>query len=211
MCVLFLAAATACAQEWDVGVIGGFGASNDLTAKRGDGATASVGVKSGAVYGVYGGEDMYRYWSGEATYLYRQSTLKESTSSVSESFAAHTHLMFGEILGHFAPRESRLRPFLSFGGGLKLLAGTGDEGAPQPLCLSANTCFAALTATRQVQPVGVVGAGLKYKVNNHLRLRVQIRDFISTKPQDVISPGPGSHLSGLPNDFVGTFSVGYIW
>ncbi|HEV2198384.1 MAG TPA: outer membrane beta-barrel protein [Bryobacteraceae bacterium] len=211
MCVLVLTAAMACAQEWEVGAIGGFGAGNDFTVKRGDGATASAGLKNGAVFGVYGGEDMYRYWSGEATYLYRQSSLKESSAGVSESFAAHTHLMTGEILAHFKPRESRMRPFFSFGGGLKLLAATGDEGAPQPLCLTASTCFAALTATRQVQPVGVIGAGVKYKVNNHLRLRVQIRDFISTKPKDVIAPGPGSTMSGIPNDFVATLSVGYIW
>jgi hypothetical protein len=211
MCVLFLAAATASAQEWDVGVIGGFGAAHDFTVKRGDGATASAGFKNGAVYGVYGGEDMFPYWSGEATYLYRQSSLKESTTGISESFAAHTHLMTGEILAHFRPRESKMRPFFSFGGGLKVLAGTGDEGSPQRLCLSSSTCFAALTHTREIQPVGVIGAGIKYKVNNHLRLRVQVRDFLSAKPRDVIAPGPSSSLSGFGNDVIATFSVGYIW
>ena len=74
---------------------------------------------NGAVFGVYGGEDMYRYWSGEANYLYRHDDLKLSNGSVSESFAGHSHFLTGDILAHFRPRESRIRPFFSFGGGLR--------------------------------------------------------------------------------------------
>lgn len=212
MCVLVLTAAMACAQEWDVGVIGGFGAAHDLSVKN-DSGSATAGFHSGLVLGVYGGEDMYRYWSGEATYLFREGDLKLSSAGTSESFSAHQHLMTGEILAHFKPREQRFRPFVSFGGGLRVLVGTGDEGVFQPLGCSAPgpLCFAALTATHQVQPVFTVGGGVKYKLNNHLRIRVQIRDFLSGQPKDVIAPGPGATLKGIPNDFIGTFSLGYIW
>jgi hypothetical protein len=214
--VLVLTAAAASAQDsqrWDVGVVGGFGLTTDLTVNNGSGS-ATTGFKNGAVLGVYGGEDQYRYWSGEASYLYRQSDLKLSSGNVSESFGAHTHLFTGDILLHFRPREARIRPFVSFGAGLEVIVGTGNEGAPQPLgnCFFANpTCFAALTATREVQVAGEVGAGVKIQLANHLRLRLQVRDYLSPRPDQVISPGPGASMSGFPNDIVATGSLGFTW
>ena len=185
MCVLVaLTAATASAQqEWDVGVIGGYGVAHNLTVNNGSGS-ATTGFSNGSVLGVYGGDDQYRYWSGEASYLYRQSNLKLNGDGQSESFAAHTHLFTGDILAHLRPKESRIRPFVSFGAGLKVIVGTGDEGRPQPLgdtCFTPNpSCFAALTATREVQIVGEVGAGVK----------IQLAEPLSSAPAGSGLPQP---------------------
>ena len=95
-------------QQWEIGAIGGFGYSPNLTVSNST-TSASTGVKTGLAVGVYGGEDMYRYWSGEASYLYRAGDLKLDGSGKSASFGAHTHLITGDFLAHFRPRSYRSR------------------------------------------------------------------------------------------------------
>ena len=193
------------AQEWEAGVIGGFGYSPDLTVKNAT-ISAATGLKNGAAIGFYAGEDMYRYFSGEANYLYRTGDLKLQGAGQNVSFGAHTHLITGDILAHFRPVGSRIRPFVSFGGGIEILQGTGQESATQPL---GN--LAALTATREVLPVGAAGIGVKIKVSKHLLVRVQVRDYISQTPNDVIAPAPGASLSGLRQDVIGMGALGLTW
>jgi hypothetical protein len=204
--VLFAATATmASAQQWEVGAIGGFGYSPGLTVKNAT-TSASTGVKTGVTVGAYGGEDLYRYFSGEATYLYRAGDLKLDGSGKSVSFGAHTHLITGDFLGHFRPKGARFRPYISFGGGIEVMQGTGQESATQPL---GN--LAALTATREVLPVGEIGAGVKYQMSKHLRLRVQVRDYLSQAPNEVIAPAPGATLSGIHHDVIGTGAIAVTW
>ena len=205
--VLAATAAMASAQEaeWEVGVIGGVGYSPNMTVKNAT-TSASTGVKTGVTVGVYGGEDMYRYWSGEATYLYRAGDVKLEGSGKSVSFGAHTHLITGDFLAHLRPRGAHIRPFISFGGGVEVMAGTGQESATQPL---GN--LAALTATREVLPVGEAGVGVKVQLAHHLRLRVQVRDYFSQAPNEVIAPAPGASLSGIRQDVIGMGALAFTW
>ena len=206
--VMFAAAAgLASAQEsqWEVGVIGGVGFSPDLTVKNAT-TSASASVRPGLTVGVYGGQDTYRFWSGEANYLYRDGNLKLSGNGKSASFSAHTHLITGDFLAHFKPRGAHIRPFISFGGGIEVMEGTGQESFNQPL---GN--LAALTATREVLPVGEIGAGVKVRLANHLLLRVQARDYISKAPHEVIAPAPGARLSGIRQDIIGTAALALTW
>lgn len=204
LCALFLTA-TAFAGEWEVGAIGGVGYAPSLTVKNAT-TSADTGIKTGLTVGVFGGEDMYRYFSGEANYLYRVGDFKLENGSGKAAFAGHTHLITGDFLAHFAPTGSRIRPFISVGGGVEVLVGTGQESASQPL---GN--LAALTNTREVLPVGEIGAGVKIDLSKHLRFRVQVRDYISTSPKDVIATAPGASLSGILNDFVGTGAISFTW
>src|SRR6266404_1569499 len=129
--VVFAATATlASGQVWEVGAIGGFGYSPSLTVKNAT-TSASAGMKKGVTVGFYAGEDMYRYFSGEANYLYRTGDLKLEGSGRSVSFGAHTHIITGDFLGHFRPVGARIRPFISVGGGIEIMQGTGQESATQ--------------------------------------------------------------------------------
>lgn len=203
---MFAATATlASAQQWEVGAIVGYGYSPSLTVKNAT-SSASTGMKTGVTVGVYGSEDLYRYFSGEANYLYRAGDLKLEGSGKSVSFGAHTHIITGDFLGHFRPRGARIRPYISVGGGIEVMQGTGQESATQPL---GN--LAALTATREVLPVGEVGAGVKIQLSPRLRLRVQVRDYISQSPNDVIAPAPGATLSGLRHDVIGMGALAVTW
>ena len=206
--VMFAAAAglaSAQESEWELGAIGGVGFSPDMTVKSAT-ASASASVRPGLTVGVYGGQDMYRFWSGEATYLYRDGNLKLSGNGQSTTFGAHTHLITGDFLAHFKPRGAHIRPFISFGGGIEVMEGTGQESSNPPL-----KTLAALTATREVLPVGEFGAGVKIRLANHLQLRVQARDYISQAPHEVIAPAPGAKLSGIRQDIIGTAAIALVW
>ncbi|MCU1340086.1 MAG: hypothetical protein JWO19_5667 [Bryobacterales bacterium] len=201
-----LAAGIASAQEWEIGVLGGYGYAPHLTVNRGN-ASANTGIRHGAVVGVFAGEDMYNYWSGEIRYQYRFSNLKLSSGNIeAPSFDAHTHIITADFLGHFRPRGSRVRPFIGFGGGAKIMVGTGIESAAQPL---GN--FAALTATHEVLPVADIGAGIKMDIRKYLRFRVEMRDYISPAPSKVIAPAPGASLGGVLNDIQGMVGFSLTW
>jgi len=191
--------------HWEIGALGGFGWTNDLTVK-GPAGSATTGLKSGAAIGVFGGDDTYNYFSGEARYLYRFNDLKLSSGNTSVDFGAHTHIAEGALLLHFRPRASHMRPFIAFGGGIKVLEGTGMESAAQPLGR-----FAALTATREILPTGDVGFGIKWNLRPHTRLRVEVRDYISSTPHKVIAAAPGASISGVMNDITGLVGLSYIW
>jgi hypothetical protein len=201
-----LAAGVACAQEWEVGAIGGYGYAPHLTVNKGS-ASAETGISSGGVVGVFAGDDMYKFWSGELRYLYRFDDLKLSSGNVTTpNFGAHTHIITTDFLGHFRPKGSTFRPFIAFGGGAKVMVGSGIESAGQPL-----GSFAALTATHEILPVGDVGAGVKIDLHKNLRLRVEMRDYISPAPNKVIAPAPGASLGGVLNDLQGMVGLSLTW
>ena len=200
-----LSACAAFAQTWEVGATGGYGFTSNLTVKNAAGS-ATTGLKPGAALGVFGGGDTYNYWGGEVRYLYHYSDLKLSSGGTSVDFGGHEHIMEGDFLAYFRPQSSRIRPFFSFGGGVKLLVGTGVESTKQPL-----GTFAALTATREVLPTADVGFGVKIDLRNHVRLRLEVRDYISPAPDKVIAAAPGASISGWLNDVMGLGGLSYTW
>ena len=200
-----LAQAAVWAQNYEIGVTGGYGYAPNLTASRAT-ASASTGIRPGGVVGVFGGEDTYRYLSGEARYLYRSSDLRLSSGSQDVRFDARTHIFSGDILFHLRSRESRFRPYLSAGGGVKFLQGMGRESASQPL-----PQFAALTATSELIGTGDAGAGVKFNLRPHLRLRFEVRDYISPAPRKVIAAAPGAAINGWWNDILGLAGISYTF
>jgi hypothetical protein len=191
--------------HWEVGALGGWGWTNDLTAK-GPAASATTGLNSGGAIGVFGGDDMYDHLSGEARYIYRFSDLKLSSGGTHVDFGGHTHIAEGAFLYHFHSRQSHIRPYFAFGGGVKILQGTGMGSAAQPLVR-----FAALTATQDILPTADVGFGVKFNLGTHARIRVEVRDYISGPPEKVITAAPGVSISGVMNDVTGLVGVSYLW
>jgi Outer membrane protein beta-barrel domain len=203
---VLLAAGVASAQEWEIGAMGGFGYSPHLTVSKSS-ASADTGIRYGGLVGVFAGEDMYNYWSGEVRYQYRFDNLKLSSGNINAgNFSAHSHLITADFLGHFRPRGSRVRPFIAFGGGARIMVGSGIESAGQPL---GN--LAALTATHEILPVADIGAGFKMDLRKNLRFRVEMRDYISPAPNKVIAPAPRASLGGVMNDIQGMVGFSLTW
>jgi hypothetical protein len=205
LCLSPLLAGVLCAQNWEVGALGGYGFSNDLTIKSASG-TATAKLAPGAALGVFGGEDTYNYFSGEARYLYRFSDLRLSSAGTIVDFGAHTQIAEGVFLFHFRPRQSRIRPFLAAGGGISVLSGTGRQSAGQPL-----GHFAALNATREALPTADVGVGVKINLQKHLRLRLEADDYLSATPGKVIAPAPGATLGGVMHNVIAFAALSFTF
>ncbi|HXI39073.1 MAG TPA: hypothetical protein VNH83_03800 [Bryobacteraceae bacterium] len=45
------------------------------------------------------------------------------------------------------------------------------------------------------------GGGIKYALRPRILLRVEVRDYFSRFPTQVIAPAPGSHLAGCTTQF----------
>jgi hypothetical protein len=200
-----LAAGSALGQEWEVGAIGGYGFSRDLTVKAAAGS-ANAGFANGGVIGAFGGNDMYNRWSGKARFLYRYSDLRLSSGGTKVGFSGNTQIFHGDFLWHSRSRESRIRPFIAFGAGMKVMRGTGIESAGQPLGR-----FAALTSTWEAVPVADVGGGVKVNLRSSVRLRAEVRDYISPPPEKVIAAVPGGSLDGWLNDIMALVAISYTW
>lgn len=201
-----LMAAAAFGQSREFGVIGGMGFAPTLTLS-GPAGSAQTGFRNGGAVGVFIGQDPYQHLGGEIRYLYRMSDMKLSAGGVSTKFDAHTQIVHMDLLLHARPTEAAIRPFVAFGAGVKLIQGTGTESSFQPL-----HAFAALTKTLQVQPAGDVGMGVKIRAGRHLRVRFEVRDYISAQPDKVIAAAPGVQLGGgVMHDILGLAALSYTW
>jgi hypothetical protein len=200
-----LIAAAAFGQSREFGILGGYGLSPALTLTAPAG-TAQTGFRNGGVFGVYIGENPYKYLGGEIRYLYRFSNMKLSSGGTDTHFDARTHMVHMDLLVHVRPPEARVRPFIAFGAGVKLIQGTGIESSFQPLHQ-----FAALTRTLQVLPTGDAGAGVKVNLRGHLTIRLEARDYISQRPEKVIAAAPGAALGGMLHDILVLGALAYTW
>jgi hypothetical protein len=199
--VLFVTAATAAAQQWELGVSAGFGYLRNPAVTSAAGA-GTAGFKDGMAFGAVAGNDMYDRLSGEMHYLYRVSNLKVTAGGQEAGFGGETHVVHYDLLVHMAERGARIRPFLAGGGGIKVYRGTGTEQAYQP----ANK-FALLTKTQEIKPLVSAGGGVKVALTDSLLLRMEFRDYMTPFPSEVVAPAPGARIKGWLHDFVPTVGI----
>ena len=208
MCRITLAALllanVALAQErWELGVAAGYGLYKNASATRATG-DASVGFKPGVAFSITGSDEINRWLAGEAGYTYRQNDARVSSGGTEARFDADSHVLHYDLIFHFAKRPAKVRPFLAAGGGVKIYRGSGREAAFQPL-----SNFVALTRSTQITPVVSVGGGFKVELSPLLSLRVEARDYVSTFPDEVLAPVPGTRIRGWLHDIVPTVGLSF--
>ncbi len=191
---LSILSAAICPAQWELGALGGFGFHNNRTV-AGRAGTAAATFRSGPAWGFLGAHDTYRFVSGEMRYVFRATDPKLSQGQTTAAFNGHAHLVHADFLVHARKTGSRIRPFLSAGGGIKVFRGTGTETAAQPL-----NRFALLTKTREVKPLLSAGGGVKFALSPHFSVRAEFRDYITPFPERVIAPAPGASIGGLLHD-----------
>lgn len=204
-CILFAAGCVARAEHIEVGVGAGGSLYRNQTLTNGA-QSASAGLDRGFAAGVWLGQDMYRYVGGEVRYMYERNDLSLSASGAKAGFRGDAHVVHYDILVHFAPRESRVRPFIFGGGGVKLYRGLGTESATQPL-----SRVALLTNGKDTKAVVSFGAGLKIHWTSRLYMRLEFRDYLSAFPDKVLTPNAGTSGKGWLHNFVPGVGLGYTF
>lgn len=187
---------TCLAQQWEIGGAAGFAFYKNMTVTRASG-TASAGFKPGAAFSGYATQNLYNRLGGQFRYTYQMSDLMVSSGGTEATFGGRSHAIHYDLLFYATDKESKARPYLAAGGGMKLYQGTGKETVTQPL-----SQFAILTKTSQIQGLISVGGGVKYKVGDRKFLNLEIRDFITPAPKDVVAPYIGSKMSGWVHSFL---------
>jgi len=192
------------AQQWEVGALGGGGffLNNSVTGPRGSG---DVGFKMGWSAGGWIGHTGSGRFGGEVRYLFQRSDMKVASGGTSVGFAAQSHMIHYDFIIHTNSSEDRVRPFFAVGGGMKGYVGTGQERAFQPL-----SNVAILSHTKQWQPMLSFGGGVKWPIGSRLDLRVEVRDFVTPFPKDLILPAPGGKVSGWVHDITPMIGISYI-
>jgi outer membrane protein W len=198
-------APAACAQKWEFG--GGAGESfypaNTVTNGA---ATASVDVATNIAGSLWLANSIGEHWGGEVRLDYSRGNLQLSSGGTQVAFGSEAYAMHYDFQYHFTRVSSRVRPYLAAGAGVKYYRGIGTEVAFQPL-----SQFALLTKTTELKPVLSVGGGLKFRITDHFGLRVEVHDFMTTIPENIIVPNAGSKISGWMQNIVPMAGISYLF
>jgi hypothetical protein len=203
VCLAVSAAPAALAQKWEIGGGGGFGfhTSNDIDRTT---ESASAKITPGAAASAWITNNGNARWGGEIRYTYQMGKLKLEQASTKAEFDAETHAIGYDFQWHTRDAGAPARGYIAFGGGVKVYRGTGTETLTQPL-----SRFALLTQTQELQGMISVGAGIKTRMGKNWQLRLDVHDYITRFPKEVIQPNAGASVGGWINDIVPT--IGISW
>ena len=195
------------AQEWEVGVAGGFGWYNNTSIRNPAlGVSASAGFHSGATVGAFFGQNMYEYVGGELRYLYLWGSPELRFQNTRATMHGNTNLVVYDFLFHLKSRDSKVRPFFAAGAGIKVFTGTSTQFFTQPL-----QEFAVLLPERQVEPAVSVGGGIKFAPAKHILVRVDFRTYMSPLPDRLFVIPRFNDIRGWVFNFVPQVGVGYTF
>lgn len=190
------------AQKYEFGIAGGgsFYQSKSLTGSRG---SADAGFDPGFAFSANIGNNMYERIGGELRYTFLKNDLKLSSGGTNVTFGSQAHAIHYDLLLHTSPMESKVRPYVAVGAGIKYFRGTGSEVLAQPL---GN--IALLTKANEVKGLVSVGGGVKVRVASRVLLRLDVHDYLTPFPDKVITPAAGvSAPGGWFNNIVFTLGV----
>ena len=195
----------AMAQKWEFGggIGGSFYPSRDV--KNGS-TTASAGIRTNIASGVWLGQNASGKWGGEIRYDYQIGDLSLERASTSASLTAQSHALHYDVLWHATRRGSAVRPFLAAGAGIKVYRATGQPGLVQPL-----SQYALLTQGNELKALLSLGAGVKWQIAESLQLRLEVHDYITPFPKELIAPNVGSTAPGILQNIVPMLAIAYTF
>jgi opacity protein-like surface antigen len=203
--VLVLFTGAAFGQQYEIGANLGYGFYRNGTIISAAG-TAQAGIRNRFAAGIILGDEFSKYVSAEFRYLYHDGHPFLQAPGVNSDIQGQSDALTGELLFHFKTREHRLRPFLAGGSGAKGYIIAGPEPFPQPI-----PQIASLTANDVWKVVFSVGGGVKFRPIQHMLLRAEFRDYLTTFPRQQIVPAPHNTARGVFQQFTPLFGVGYAF
>jgi hypothetical protein len=205
--VLLLATAAVCAQaqQWEFGGLGGGAFLNHVSVTAPAGS-ATAGFQPGGVFGAFLGQNMSSHIGGEVRYEYFMSNLELKSGGASATFSGQAHAVHYDLLFHTHSKTSSVQLFAAVGGGMKLFRGTGAEAATQPLYQ-----FGYFTKSQTVKPMGDFGGGVRFSLSKHVFMRVEVRDFVTAFPTQVLMPPANAKYGSILHDIVPMAGLSYLF
>lgn len=201
VCLAILPAAMA--QRWEVGggAGGGFYTSQDVSLGS---SSVSAKIDTNLAASAWLANNSANKWGGELRFDYQLGDLALNGDGQSAAFAARSFGLHYDVLYHFAPNGAKIRPFVAVGAGIKIYQGTGAQQAYQPL-----NQFALLSQAQDLVPMVSGGGGVKMQLASRVQLRLEVHDFATPFPKQVITPNAGAKVGGWLMDFVPMVGISY--
>jgi hypothetical protein len=200
---IFVCAGACFAQQWQIGGAIGYGWYRGVRV-NGPGEQAAAGIRNRFAAGAVVTEDLYEHFSGELRYMYHDGDPYLSVGGRTANMQGQSHSFTYEVLAHLHERESRLRPFFAAGIGAKYYRTTGPEPNPQPAPREAT-----LVRANEWKLLVSLGAGVTYRLHNHLLVRADIRDYITPFPKKLFVEADGATDRGLFQQFTPMVGISY--
>jgi len=194
-------AATASAQQWELGANIGYGAYRNASIYS-PGGKVEAGIRNRFAAGAVVGNDLYEYVSGEIRYSYQNGDPFLASGGKQGNMQGQSHSISYDLLFHLRPREERLRPYFTVGVGAKWFHTTGPAPDPQPF-----PGVATLAPADQWRALVAGGGGVKYDLPHHLRLRCDFLDYITPFPANLFVPVTGGTARGIFHQFTPSFGI----
>jgi hypothetical protein len=193
----------AMAQQWEFGVGAGVGFYTPQDVTLGS-TSVSAKLKTNVAMSTWVGQNMGDRWGGELRYSYQLGDARLKQNSTEAVFGAETHTINYNFLLYTKPSESTARPFFDAGAGIKFYRGTGTETVIQPL-----SQYALLTKAGDLTGVVSIGGGVKIKLGTHALLRLDVHDYLSPFPKQLITPNFGANVEGWVHDIVPMVGISF--
>ncbi|MCU1232972.1 MAG: hypothetical protein JWP63_939 [Candidatus Solibacter sp.] len=191
------------AQNWELGGGVGYGAYRNGSIS-GTAGTATAGVRNQYAVTGMASEDLFEHFSGEVRYVYHPGDTFLESGAAKGSVEAYSHTFTYDVLFHFKPRESKVRPFVVGGAGAKYYSVTGTLPRPQPV-----PAIAGLTTRSQWEPAFDFGGGVKVRVAEHVVVSGFVRDYVSLFPDHLFVPTGGAKASSVLHQVTPMVEIGY--
>jgi Outer membrane protein beta-barrel domain len=184
------------AQNWEAGGAAGFGFYHSV-AIEGPGASGSAGFGPRFVLSAMAGKSLAEHLAIEGRYIYQDGDLQILGRGEEANLDGDSSALSGELVYSLLGRRASLRPYFAAGGGVRVYRGTQNPAPDEPLMDLALLHHAT-------QAVGLVsfGGGVKWHFAEHWWVRLDLRDYVTPFPTQVISPAVGLRLNGRLHDFV---------
>jgi len=193
------------AQNFQVGAEIGYGFYRNGSIFSADG-TAQAGIRNRFAAGLLIADDSQEYVSVEFRYLYHDGHPFLEAPGVKVDIQGQSQALTLEALFHFKKRNQRWRPYVLGGAGGKGYIIAGPAPFPQPI-----PQIASLTTNDVWKVVFNVGGGVKYRLRDHVLVRAEFLDYLSTFPRTQIVPAPHNTARGVFEQFTPLFGVGYTF
>jgi len=199
----FLAAACSAQTRYEFGGAIGYGIYRDVRINSAAGE-ATAGIQNRFVAGGVFCEDLYEHISGEIRYAYQDGDPFLTFGAKKGNIQGQSHAIHYDVLLHLRDRDEKFRPYAVGGVGAKYYRITGPEPVPQPAPQIAD-----LVKDNQWRWLVSVGAGVKYRVAEHVIVRGDFRDYITPFPTKIWAPTTNGTDRGIFHQFTPTFGLSY--